>query len=122
MEDVLKKYADVFKEELGKVTGMEVKIHIDPDAQPQFFHLRPVPLALRLKVERELERFVQDKVIEPVQFSKWAVPIIPVVKPNGSLRICGDYKVTVNKYAKTEEISFPASKTSLQHFRVVKNS
>ena len=96
LEDVLKKHADVFKEELGKVTGMEVKIHMDPDVQPQFFRPRPVPLALRPKVERELEKLVQDKVIEPVQFSEWAAPIVPVVKPNGSVRICCDYKVTVN--------------------------
>ncbi|KAL5474436.1 hypothetical protein EMCRGX_G026382 [Ephydatia muelleri] len=107
MEDVLKKHADVFKEELGKVTGMEVKLHMDPDAQPQFFRPRPVPLALRPKVERELERLVQDKVIEPVQLSEWAAPIVSVVKPNGSVRICGDYKVTVNKYAKTEEYPLP---------------
>ena len=107
LDDVLKKHADVFKEELGKVTGMEVKIHMDPDAQPQFFRPRPVPLALRPKVERELERLVQDKVIEPVQFSEWAAPIVPVVKSNGSLWICGDYKATVNKYAKTEEYPLP---------------
>jgi hypothetical protein len=75
LEDVLKKHADVFKEELGKVTGMEVKIHMDPDAQPQFFRPRPVPLALRPKVERELERLVQDKVIKPVQLSEWADPL-----------------------------------------------
>ena len=93
LEDVLKKHSDVFKEELGKVTRMEVKNHIDPDAQPQFFHPRPVTLALRPKVVRELERLVQGKVIEPVQFSEWAVPIVPLVKPNVSLRICGDYKV-----------------------------
>ena len=50
---------------------------------------------------------VQDKVIEPVQLSEWAAPIVSVVKPNGSVRICGDYKVTVNKYAKTEEYPLP---------------
>ena len=56
---------------------------------------------------RELERLVEDKVIEPVQFYKWAAPIIPVVKPNGSVRIRGDYKVTANKYAKTEDYPLP---------------
>ncbi|KAL5500718.1 hypothetical protein EMCRGX_G012314 [Ephydatia muelleri] len=29
LEDVLKKHADVFKEELGKVIGMEVKLHME---------------------------------------------------------------------------------------------
>ena len=32
LEDLLKKHADVFTDELCKVTEMEVKIHLDPDA------------------------------------------------------------------------------------------
>ena len=43
----------------------------------------------------------------------WTAPIVPVVKPNGSVRICGDYKVTVNKYVKTEEYPFRGGRTNL---------
>ena len=32
-----------------------------------------------------------------VERSKWAAPIVVVPKANGSIRICGDYKVTINK-------------------------
>ena len=31
-----------------------------------------------------------------VNYSDWAAPIITVPKPDGSVRICGDYKVTIN--------------------------
>ena len=35
----------------------------------------------------------------PVPFSEWATPIVPVLKADGSVHICGDYKVTVNQAA-----------------------
>ena len=43
-------------------------------------------------------------MIEPVQFSEWAAPIVP-----GSIRICGDYKLTacVNRAAKTDTFPLP---------------
>ena len=42
-------------------------------------------------MERELERLVQDEVIEPVlSFLSGQHPLFPVVKPNGSLKICGE--------------------------------
>ena len=58
-------------------------------------------------MEQELDRLVKDGVIEAVQFSDWAAPIVPVVKKDGSVRICGDYKVTVNQVAKTDTYPLP---------------
>ena len=81
---------------------MTAKFHIDPDVQPRFYKARPVPYALQPKVEAALKKLEEDDVIKPVQFSQWAAPIVPVVKPDGSIRICGDYKVTLNRVAKTD--------------------
>ena len=58
-------------------------------------------------MEKELERLVVKKVIELVQFAEWAAPIVPVFKKNGSVRICRDYKVTVNRCAKTDKYPLP---------------
>ena len=47
-------------------------------------------------------------IITPVSFSHWAAPIVPVViKQDGTIRLCGDYKVTVNQAAKTESYPLP---------------
>ena len=35
-------------------------------------------------------------VITKVNYSEWAAPIIALPKTDGHVRICGDYKVTIN--------------------------
>eukprot|EP00731_Ephydatia_muelleri_P001678 Em0001g1678a len=104
---VLDRHSLLFKDELGTIKGVTAKIYMDPTAHPQFFKPRPLPLALKASVEKELEKLQRENVISPVQFSDWAAPVVPVVKGDGSVRICGDFKVTVNKYAKVEEYPLP---------------
>ena len=40
-------------------------------------------------------------------FSDWAAPIVPVMKPDKSTRICGDFKLTVNKVSKLDRHPIP---------------
>ena len=107
LSDVLTAHPEVFKEELGLVKGVEAKITVDPSATPRFYRPRPVPYALRPRVEKELERLERQGIIEPVQFSDWAAPIVPVVKKDRTIRICGDYKVTLNRAAKVDTYPLP---------------
>ena len=107
LKTVLSRHAALFNDELGLVEGVTATIHIDPKAQPRFCKPRSVPYALRNKVEKELERLQAAGVIEPVKFSTWAAPIVPVMKRDGSVRICGDYKVTVNRAAKVDTYPLP---------------
>lgn len=60
-------------------------------------------------MEGELNRLLKEHIIEPVQFLDWATPVVPVVKEDGSLRLCGDYRVMVNRCAKLEEYPLPQS-------------
>lgn len=106
-EDILQRYSDAFRDELGTLKGMPVKLHVDPDATPRFYKPRAVPYAMKVKVEEELARLQRLGIIEPVKFSRWAAPIVPVLKEDHTARICGDYKVTVNQVCKLEEYPLP---------------
>ena len=107
LQQTLLEHSDVFKEELGELRGETAKFHVDHDARPRFHKPRQVPFTLREKVERELERLQALGVIRPVRFSDWAAPIVPVMKSDGRVRICGDYKVTINRAAKLETYPIP---------------
>ena len=100
--------AGVFQEGLGSFKGYEAKINVDPNASPRFYKARTVPYAMREKVEAELDRLVAKGTLEPVEYSDWAALIVPVVKNDRkSVRICGDFKVTVNPVSKFHRYLIP---------------
>ena len=107
LEAVLDKHSKVFREELGMVREVTAKLHVDPQDRPKFYRPRSVPYTMKDKVEQELDHLDKHGIIEPVQFSEWAAPIVPVLKQNGDIRICGDYKLTVNAVAKLDTYPLP---------------
>ena len=42
----------------------------------------------------------------PVSSSKWASPVVHVPKPDGSIRVCGDYKA-INKRIEDDMYKLP---------------
>ena len=58
-------------------------------------------------MDAELGRLENLGVIEPVQFSEWASQIVPVRKANGNIRLCGNYKTTVNKASHLDRHPLP---------------
>ena len=78
LEEILNRYDNVFKEELGLLKGTTVTIHIEKDAHPQFYKPRQVPFSMKDKVLKELTRLEDQGIIKPVQFSDWATPIVLV--------------------------------------------
>lgn len=59
---------------------------------------RHVPHALKPLIEREITRLVDLGHLEPVESSEWATPIVPVLKGKNEIRICGDFKLTINPH------------------------
>ena len=79
-----------------------------PDAVPKFFKARSVPYALKKAVEKDLERLKLLGVMTKVNYSDWAAPIVSVLKPGGSIRVCGDYKVTINLVLEIDHYPLPS--------------
>ena len=80
----MQKHVQLFEEGLETLQGTKAKIHVDPTATPIFHKARPVPYTLREKIEQDLERLERAGTIEPVQYSEWAAPIVPVTKSDGT--------------------------------------
>ena len=66
-----------------------------------------MPYSIHTKVEEELDCLVKESIIEPIQLSAWAAPIIPVVKSDKSVTICGEMKMTINKVSKLDRYPIP---------------
>ena len=83
LESLLDRYSEVFKQTLGTITSYKAKLHLKEGAKPKFNKARPVPFALRQAVENELGRLEKDGIIESIDFSEWAAPVVAVPKPDG---------------------------------------
>lgn len=107
LKTVLDRHSAVFEEGQGKLVGYKAKITLDPQATPRFCKARPMPYALKAKVEEELDCLTTDGIIEPRQFADWAAPIVPVLKGDQTVRICGDFKQTINQASKLDRYPIP---------------
>ena len=59
-----------------------------------------MPYSIREKVEKELSRLVKEGTLEPVGYSDWAALIVAMLKSDKSVRVCGDFRMTVNSVSK----------------------
>ena len=91
----------MFENILGIFTSAKAKLTLKDKSQARFLKARPMPYALKPKVEDELWRLTK------VECSEWATPIVPVTKKDGSVRLYGDYKITVNIELQAEQYSLP---------------
>ena len=96
VDDLLSKYSNVFEEGLTTMNTFKAQLQLKEGSTPKFCKARNVPFALRPAVEDELLRLEKEGVIKPVSHSQWASPVVPVPKSDGHIRLCGDYKTTVN--------------------------
>ena len=100
------KNSPIFEPGLGLVKDVEAKLVLKENTKPILLKQRSLPFSLRSKVEEQLNSMIKDKILEKVDDSPWGTPIVPVVQGE-KLRICGDYKSTLNKVLETREYPLP---------------
>ncbi len=94
INDPTSKYPNLFKG-IGKLKDIQVKIHIDESVQPVAQKPRRVPFHLRDKVEQEIERLLDEDIIEKVHGdpTPWVSPIVVAPKKDSeSVRVCVDMR------------------------------
>ena len=105
--DAISEFGELFQSDMGTLRGYQANITLQKGAIPRFHRPRLVPYALQKKVEEELGRLQNEGILKPVDQSYWAASIVVVRRGEGSLRICGDYKVTVNPYLEMNTYPLP---------------
>nr|XP_028577596.1 LOW QUALITY PROTEIN: uncharacterized protein K02A2.6-like [Podarcis muralis] len=101
VDAICKEFPGVFDGKLGQYTGPPIALQLDPTVRPVRLKARWVPFALKPRIDEELDQLLEQGVLEPVPNAPWETPIVTPVKPNGSVRICADYKCTINTVSQT---------------------
>lgn len=103
---ILTEFNSLFNSDIGTIHNFQAKFELVSDAQPKIFKPRSVPFALKEAVAAELDRLIANDIIEPVNVMEspieWASPIVIDVRKNGKVRICADFKVTINRFVKKQ--------------------
>lgn len=89
--------------------GIKAEIELKKDARPRFCKCRPVPFALREQVEEAIRLQVKEGELRPVEQSEWAAPIVIAKKKDGGIRICADFKTTINPHLHPKPFPLPTA-------------
>ncbi|XP_047668764.1 uncharacterized protein K02A2.6-like [Tachysurus fulvidraco] len=124
LSQIVQNAEPVFQKGIGTLKGIKGTLELKEDTSSKFFKTRPVPYAIRPKVEAELDHLEKTGILTKIEQSEWATPIVPVIKKGktGDVRICGDFKVTINPALHAVQYPLPriedifASLSSGEHF------
>lgn len=113
-ESLIRKYPNVFQTGIKPIRDIKADIVLKNNVVPVFCKARPVPYALLESVEQELNKLEKENVIRKVKYSNWATPLVVVPKAKDAsgtqgVRLCGDFKMTLNKWVETEHYPLPNS-------------
>ena len=89
---------NVSVEQHQTIKGVKVTIPIEKHAELPFCRARPIPYGLKDQVKERLVKMEKEGIISKVESAKNASAMVVVPKASGGIRLCGDYKQTINKH------------------------
>ncbi|KAL3075935.1 hypothetical protein niasHS_012852 [Heterodera schachtii] len=89
-------FPKVFQPGLGHCVKTKATLHLKQNVKPVFCRARPVPHGVQAAVDEELDRLLDSGVLKPIDFSRWAAPVLAVRKKSGNVRICIDFSTGLN--------------------------
>ncbi|XP_059664235.1 uncharacterized protein LOC132310008 [Cornus florida] len=94
---LLKEYKDCFAWSYEEIPGLsrelvEHRLPIKKDFQPYKQPPMRMSLEVMLKIKEEIERLLKAGFIRTVRYVEWLSNVVPVIKKNGKLRICVDFR------------------------------
>ena len=90
VDRLVEEYPNVFSDLPGKTGVCKLGINTT-SVNPIASHPYRIPDRMKEGVREELEKLVELGILIP-SCGPWASPIVPVPKPDGSIRICSDYR------------------------------
>uniref|UniRef100_A0A914UPP6 RNA-directed DNA polymerase n=1 Tax=Plectus sambesii TaxID=2011161 RepID=A0A914UPP6_9BILA len=96
IDELLSEFPQVFQPGLGHCTKTKAHLSLKQDSRPKFLKARPLPYAVYDAVDKELDRLVEQGVLQPINYSDWAAPVVIAPKPGGQIRLCADFSTGLN--------------------------
>ena len=91
--------------DFGKTNMTEFEINLEPGAKPVRHKIKPLNPTQLESLRKQIDDWIEADVIEPA-VSPWGFRLVPVVKKNGRIRWCVDYR---QLNAMTIKDSYPLS-------------
>lgn len=66
-----------------------------------------MPIAFQKLVDQQIEADDKDGLLTKVDCADWGIPLVPVLKKDGSLRLCADYSRTINPHLRDFNYPLP---------------
>ncbi|WJX72773.1 hypothetical protein P8452_56616 [Trifolium repens] len=110
---LLKEFSDCFAWDYNEMPGLnremvELRLPIKAGKKPVKQLPRRFAPEIMSKIKEEIERLLKSKFIRTARYVEWLANIVPVIKKNGTLRVCIDFR-DLNNATPKDEYAMPVA-------------